>query len=178
MRMFVAVWPDESTVECLSALPLGPADRISLVRPGRWHVTLRFFGDVDPDLVPTLVAALEAAARKLPDSIRCEVGPRTSWFSGHRVLQIPVSGLDQAAAAVRDATASVVPDRDPGNVRFVGHLTVARSPRRGLNGSERSALAGVPFASSFEAESLDLVASETGRGGPRYTTLARVSLRG
>ncbi len=178
MRMFVAAWPDDSTLERLSALQLRPVDALTLVEPGQWHVTLRFLGDVDPDLVPTLIGALETAAGKLPDSICCEVGPKAAWFGGDRVLQIAVSGLDEAAAAIRDATVSVVPEMSPGEAQFTGHLTVARSKRRRLTDSERSALAGIPFAASFETDSFDLVASQPGTGGSRYTTLARLSLQG
>jgi 2'-5' RNA ligase len=176
VRMFVAVWPDDSTLRRLSALPLGPTESLRLVKPGRWHLTLRFLGDVDPVLVPTLVAALEVAAATLPDPIRCEVGPKTAWFGGDRVLQIPVSGLDQAATAIRDATVPVVPDMNPGEPRFTGHLTVARSKRRRLTASERSVLAGIPFATSFAVDSFDLVASQPSTGGNRYTTLGSMQV--
>jgi 2'-5' RNA ligase len=134
---------------------------------------------VGPDLVPTLVSALEdAAVGKLPDSVHCELGPATAWFGGDRVLQVPVSGLDQAAVAVRDATVPIVPPMSPVETRFKGHLTVARSKRRRLTASQRSALAGIAFAASFEADSFDLVGSQPDTGGFRYTTLARVPLRG
>lgn len=178
MRLFVAVWPDSSTLGRLAALQLGSVDALRLVKPGEWHITLRFLGDVDPVLVPSLVDALETATGTLPDFVHCELGPSTAWFAGDRVLQIPVSGLDQAAVAIRDATVPVVPDVNPVNARFLGHLTVARSKLRRLSASERSALAGIPFAASFEADSFDLVGSQPGTKGSRYTTLERVSLRG
>ncbi len=174
--MFVAVWPDDSALRQLSALQLRPIKALRLVKPRQWHITLRFLDDVDPVLVPTLVAALESAAGTLPDCLHCDVGPRTAWFGGGRVLQIPVSGLDGAAATIGEATAPIVPDMNPGEARFTGHLTVARSKRRRLSASERSALAGIPVAASFDVDSFDLVSSEPGPGGSRYTTLARVSL--
>jgi 2'-5' RNA ligase len=175
--MFVAVWPDDSTVHRLAALQLELSEALRPVKPGQWHITLPFLGDVAPVLVPTLVGALEAAAGELPDSMHCEVGTRTAWFGGDRVLQIPVSGLDQAAIAIGKATAPIVPDTDPAEVRFTGHLTVARAERRRLSAPQRSVLSGIPFATSFDVDSFDLVASQPGTGGSRYTTLARVSLR-
>jgi 2'-5' RNA ligase len=175
--MFVAVWPDDSTLKRLSLLELGSAQGVSLVRPGRWHITLRFLGDVEEDLVPALVDALRGAAESMAGPFQCEVGPTTAWFSGQRVLQLPVAGLDEAAEAVRLATLPVVPDSTHGEAKFTGHLTVARSRRRRLDASARATLAGVPFAASFEVDCVDLVASHLSSEGPRYTTLARVPLR-
>lgn len=176
--MFVATWPDDSTLGRLSALQLAPLKTLRVVEPSQWHITLRFFGDVDPVLVPALVGALETAAGKLPNSIHCEVGSRTAWFGGARVLQIPVSGLDDAAVAIRDETVTIVPDIGPGGARFTGHLTVARSNQRRLAASERSALAGIPFTASFAVDSFDLVASQRSPEGFRYKILEHVPLRG
>jgi 2'-5' RNA ligase len=93
------------------------------------------------------------------------------------VLQIPVAGLDEGAEAVRRATLPLVPDLNHGDAPFTGHLTVARSKQHGLDASARAALAGVPFAASFDVNSFDLVVSLLSSEGPRYTTLARAPLR-
>ena len=69
VRMFVAAWPDDTTLKRLSLLELGPAQGLTLVRPGQWHITLRFLGDVDDHLVPALVDALGAAAGNLAGSV-------------------------------------------------------------------------------------------------------------
>jgi 2'-5' RNA ligase len=175
--MFVAVWPDDSTLKRLSSLELGHVQGVRLVRPGRWHITLRFLGEVEEDLVPALVDALGDAAESMAGPLRCEVGPETAWFSGERVLQIPVAGLDEGAEAVRRATLPLVPDSNHGEAPFTGHLTVARSKQRRLDGAARDALAGVPFASSFDVSSFDLVVSLLSPEGPRYTTRASVPLR-
>jgi 2'-5' RNA ligase len=177
VRLFVAVWPDDSTRERLSGLELGRTEGLRLVRPGQWHVTLRFLGEVDGGLVPVLVGALRTAATKLPDSIHCGVGPATAWFSHDRVLQIPVSGLDEAADAVHHATLPVVPDAARGEPPFTGHLTVARSRPRRPALSEITALAGIPISSSFAIDSFDLVVSQPSPEGSRFSTLERLSLR-
>jgi 2'-5' RNA ligase len=175
--MFVAVRPDEATLRDLGRLELGSTDGVRVVGPGRWHVTLRFLGEVDDGRVPALVGALGEAARSLPGAIPCRIGPGTAWFAGHRVLQIPVSGLEEAAEAVRSSTLPVVPDPVVVAPPFTGHLTVARS-RRPLGASARRGLAGIPFVSSFAVDHFDLVESRLSPEGPRYTTVARVSLRG
>lgn len=178
MRLFVAAWPDGPTSTRLSSLTLEPTGGLTLVRPGQWHVTLRFLGEVSGGLVPALVAVLATTTGGLPDRIRCEAGPATAWFSGARVLQIPVSGLDRVADAVHAATLPVVPDTDHRRPPFTGHMTVARAKRGLLDAAARTALAGIPFSASFEIEHLDLVASQSSPEGPSYTTLARVPVRG
>ncbi len=176
VRMFVAVWPDEVTLERLSLFDLGHAPGLRLVRRGQWHVTLRFFGDVDESLVPALVGALEGAAASMAPPVHCELGPKTAWFGRQRVLHIPVAGLDQAAEAVRAATLPFVPGSGDGEPPFTGHLTIARSNRRRPGASAPATLAGLRFVASFDVEYIELVASQLSTGGPRYTTLARVRL--
>jgi 2'-5' RNA ligase len=177
VRMFVAVWPDDLTVQRLSALDLSSVPGLRAVRPGQWHITLRFLGEVADDLVPLLVDALGGAATRAPQPVRCTIGPATAWFSGPRVLQVPVTGLDQFAAAVRRATVPAVPDT--GEAPFVGHLTVARvRGRRRLDPSTQAAVAGIAFTAEFAVPHFLLVASELSPEGPRYSTLARLQLPG
>ncbi|HWE66090.1 MAG TPA: 2'-5' RNA ligase family protein [Acidimicrobiales bacterium] len=176
MRMFVAVWPDAATCGVLADLRLEPAGALRLVRPSQWHVTLRFLGEVDEGLTPVLVEALVAAARRLPDSIPCHLGPGLAWFGGDRVLQVPVGGLEGAAAAVGAATLPLVPDPVGGRFGFSGHLTLARTTRQSLTPPERTALTALACTASFEVDSFDLVASRPSEHGRRYETLARVPL--
>ena len=50
--MFVAVRPDPETKERLAGLDLSGEKGLRPVGPDRWHVTLRFLGEVDDALVP------------------------------------------------------------------------------------------------------------------------------
>ncbi len=145
--------------------------------PGQLHVTLRFLGEVEAGLLPDLVTALEVAARSIDGPIHCVAGPATQWFTGGRVLQVPVTGLEEAARAVRDATGAVVPEPDRRG-QFTGHLTVGRARTGRLNASARAALAGVAFTATFDVGSFDLVASRRSAEGPRYASLMRAPLRG
>jgi 2'-5' RNA ligase len=173
--MFVAVWPDDRTVRRLSALDLSSVTGLSAVRPGQWHITLRFLGDVADDHVPSLVVALGRAAVRASRPARCTIGPATAWFSGARVLQIPVRGLDEIAAAVRTETVRVVPAA--AGETFVAHLTVARARgRRRPDPSTKAALAGIAISAEFAVADLLLVASELTPDGPHYSTLARLPL--
>jgi RNA 2',3'-cyclic 3'-phosphodiesterase len=176
VRMFVAVWPEDSARESVSRLELGPAQGLRLVRPEHWHVTLRFLGDVDDTLVRALEDALGVAVQMLAGPALCQIGPGTEWFSGDRVLQIPVAGLSEMASDVWSATVPVVPDLNHNEPPFTGHLTLARSARRRPDASTRAAVAGIPIAASFVVDHLDLVASELSADGPHYTTLVRLPL--
>jgi 2'-5' RNA ligase len=176
--LFVAVWPDEPTRTRLAALDLGSGHGLRLVGPDQWHITLRFLGDVEEERVPELSDALAPAAAGIPGAVRCRLGPNTAWFSGERVLQIPVEGLDELAGAVRIATLPLVPDAGDRRPAFKGHLTVARSKGRRDGAAERRALAGIPFDAAFEVRSFDLVASRLTDEGPRYTPLDSFTLAG
>jgi RNA 2',3'-cyclic 3'-phosphodiesterase len=174
--MFVAVWPDASTVRALSGLRLPPTPHLRPVRPEHWHITLRFLGDVDDDLVPTLTDTLAEAADRVVRPVHCEMGPTTAWFSGNRVLQIPVSGLDRTAAAVRAATRAAVPDPASGASPFAGHLTLARARGRRPDRLMVAGLAGLPCAAECEVNRFELVASQLSPDGPHYTSLAQFAL--
>lgn len=175
MRLFVAAWPDEETRERLGSLVLGRGKGLRLVGPSRWHVTLRFLGDVDGALVDLLGDALVGATAKLAGPTRCHLGPATAWFTGVRVLQVPAVGLDEIAATVRDATVGLVPEPEPDEPAFNGHLTLARAKGR-LGPTARAALAGIPFEAEFEVPHVDLVSSTPSPGGHVYATLARATL--
>ena len=180
MRLFVAVWPDEPTRTRLHALQLelGRSKGLRFVGPSRWHVTLRFLGEVPDEDIPSLADALATAAATPggPATAECRLGPGTGWFTGVRVLQLPAAGVDDLAAAVRRATTPVVPvpSSDP---PFNGHLTLARAKGRRLSVAALGEMANIPFEAAFPVDAIDLVSSEPSPDGHVYTTLARAPLR-
>ena len=114
VRLFVAVWPDEATRQRLGALQLelGRSKGMRFVGPARWHVTLRFLGEVaEADIDPARRGPLDRRGRHA-GPLECRLGPGTGWFTGVRVLQLPATGVDNLAAAVRDATVPSCPSRD------------------------------------------------------------------
>ena len=177
MRLFVAAWPDASTRVRLAALELGRVKNLRLVGPTRWHVTLRFLGDVAEEHLAALGEALVACAAAQPGPVVCRLGPGTEWFTGVRVLQVPAAGLDDLAAAVRTATGPVVPGAPGGEPAFNGPLTLARVKGR-LGAAARSALAGIPFEAAFPVAHVDLVASRGSPAGHVYSTVVRAPLGG
>jgi RNA 2',3'-cyclic 3'-phosphodiesterase len=177
VRTFVAAWPDEPTRNQLAALELGRQKNLRLVGPTRWHVTLRFVGEVTEAELGPLGDALVAGARGVPGPAECRLGPATAWFARVRVLQLPAHGLEHVAAAVRRATIPVVPEPVHGEPPFNGHLTLARAKGR-LGPRAHHELEGIPFASRFGVAHVDLVASEPSPQGHVYTTLVRAPLGG
>jgi 2'-5' RNA ligase len=175
VRTFVAAWPDQRTRHRLAALELGHARNLRLVGPTRWHVTLRFLGEVREEKLAPLGDALVACAAALPGPVACHLGPATGWFTGVRVLQIPAHGLGALADAVRDATASLVAPLAGVEPPFNGHVTLARVKGR-LGPQAQAELDGIPFASTFTVAHVDLVASEPSPRGHVYTTVRRAPL--
>ncbi|HUY62957.1 MAG TPA: hypothetical protein VMV14_00395 [Acidimicrobiales bacterium] len=172
MRLFVAAVVPAPVVTVLSDLPRPPAAPVRWTTPAQWHVTLRFVGSVGDH------RALSAALAGLPGilgakgvtSVRAELGPATQWFPGRRVLQVPVVGLDDLAAAVSQATRGwCSPPAEP----YRGHLTVARA--RG-HGPGPAALAGSRLSATWPVEAVVLYSSTPSPTGPRYETLEQVAL--
>jgi RNA 2',3'-cyclic 3'-phosphodiesterase len=175
VRLFVAAWPDDPTRDRLAALDLGRAKNLRLVGPARWHVTLRFLGDVAEEQLGALGDALRAFAAREPGPAECRLGPATGWFTGVRVLQLPATGLEGLAEAVRTSTLSVVPESANGEPPFNGHLTLARAKGR-LGARAQAELAGIPFVAAFPVEHVDLVASKPSPNGHVYSTVVRAPL--
>jgi 2'-5' RNA ligase len=153
-RLFVAAWPDADSTETLHRLVDDVGSDAGLVPPESWHVTLRFLGDVDTDAI---TRRLESVV--LPATI-AQLGPEVVVLGRH--LVVPVSGVDELAAAVRAATVDV---GTPADHQFVGHLTLG-SVRH------RNDLHGRRIDRSFPVDEVHLVRSEPGRRYETVTTLA------
>jgi 2'-5' RNA ligase len=162
-RLFVAAWPPADVVDALRGVVVPDEPNVRWVPPEQWHVTLRFLGDADPaDVADALRGATLPAAE-------AELGPHVSRL-GRFVVVVPVAGLDDLAAAVTAATASLGDPPDPRG--FTGHLTIARLRRRGA-----CRVTGTPARHRFPVREVALVSSVTTAGGAAYDVLDRFPLR-
>jgi 2'-5' RNA ligase len=174
--LFVAVWPDPAVLEAVAAFerPDLPGGRWTTA--DQWHVTLRFLGEVaEADLTEVADAVRAAAARHRP--VDAVLGPVTGRFK-ERILHVPVAGLDELAADVIDATATMG-DAPPDDRAFQGHLTLARvRPWQARLSSPAlpPALVGRPLAGSWTVRELTLVASDRRPGGSAYSVVDRAPL--
>lgn len=158
----MAVWPPPEIVEVLQALHRPPGIQWSV--PGQWLVKVRPLGTVPERLVPGLVDALAEELDGAP-ATRCVLGPRTRSIGGW--LGVPVSGLDDLAAAVFAATAPIVPVTHP--QPFQADVVIAR-------GRVPSGSAGEAISGEWTADHVALVADRSAPGRPRFEDLARFEL--
>lgn len=173
MRLFVAVDAPEPVIELLEALPRPTMAQLRWTTPPQWHVTLRFLGEVPESEIGPLSSALDSLAGWDGDpeqSVEAQLGPAMAWFTGRRVLQVPVDGLEELAEAVAEATA---PWGEPADHPFRGHLTLARvrGPKPGVPG-----LAGGPLHATWPVTEVVLYSSALGEGGAHYDPVHRVAL--
>jgi 2'-5' RNA ligase len=147
VRLFVAVTPPDDVLATLEGLARPAVVGVRWTTRAQWHVTLRFLGRVDDASVGDVVEALAAVDVTAPVTAR--LGPAVDRF-GHRVLQVPVDGLDGLAAAVGEP-----PEDRP----FRGHLTLARVGRGGGRVDLRP-LCGAPVAASWPVTSVELYESQ------------------
>lgn len=155
----------------LEQLPRPEVVGLRWTAPEQHHVTLDFLGEVADRLVVALAAALVDWAR--PESpVVATAGPATRRL-GRGVLCVPVGGLEAMANGVRAAAGQFGTTRD--DRPFAGHLTLARTGRRGRLPDE---LVGAAVIARWEVREVRLVASIPGPSGPRYEPLALAPLTG
>ncbi|MFS8099657.1 hypothetical protein LFM09_21255, partial [Lentzea alba] len=162
MRLSVAIWPPPEIVAVLGALPRTPDVQWSA--PEQWLVKVRPLGTVPERLVPDLVEALTDELDGAP-AARCRLGPKTRPLGGW--LGVPVSGLDDLAAAVFDATAPIVPVTHP--QPFHADVIIAR-------GHAPASRAGQPISGEWTADRIALVADRSAPGRPRFEDLCEFAL--
>jgi 2'-5' RNA ligase len=166
-RLFVAVRPTPEVVALLSALERPAVPGVRWSTPEQWLVKLRPLGRVSDRVVGPLRDALAAELDGAP-AVTCRLGPATRRLGG-QWLGVPVSGLEDLAAVVFEATQELVPVTHP--QPFQADLVLARGrvPRE---------LAGRPVAGSWTARSVLLVADRSSPRGTRLEELAGFPLEG
>jgi 2'-5' RNA ligase len=186
-----------SAVRAFLALPLPPAysdglaavrtdwerrlrSKLAWTRPGNWHLTLKFLGDVEEASLPRLAAALGEV--RFAEFVMQGGGggffpPRPEGRRGWRprVLWVGLErGAAEAAALAAAIEKALLALGFPAEERpFSAHLTLAR-----IKWSEPDPwdevlvdLAGRPWPVTVAA-GFTLYRSELGPGGPQYTALS------
>lgn len=195
MRLFVGITPSAEAlahaagaVDRRVAHAAGAVDRIASTTPDmrwvageRWHVTLAFLGEVNPDRVPALIGRIDevAAAHAPLEGLRLE-GAGT--FRG--VLWLGITPAERHSAADRLARAVQREMRDAGipveRRPWRAHLTIARwrpSPDRDAE-VRRAAKDLASYAGpAFDVHQIHLVHSVTGPS-PSHRDLHVAQLRG
>jgi 2'-5' RNA ligase len=161
-RLFIAVWPPEDVAAELSSLHRKDQRGVRFVDPDNWHITLRFFGEADPDEV---IDALDGVALA---PARARLGPAVDVIA-ERALVVPVDGLDELAEIVNERSSHI---GEPPRKRFVGHLTLARVKAR----APMPRTLGALVSAEFDVDEIALVQSRLDPAGARYHTIETWSL--
>ncbi len=144
------------------------------------HLTVRFLGEVDEELLGPLEDALTGEVPPVDVSLKLGAGgtfgspPRTSvvWIGVGGDLE----GLRDLAQRIERAVGSAgLPSEERD---FHPHLTVARVRRQARPAQRRAIARAVealpaPAPHPFRARERALVRSQLGRSGPRYEVLTR-----
>ena len=182
MRLFVALdVPGAIRVAVESLIgELKPLDDPwKWVRAANLHVTLKFLGEVAPDKLAGIVAALRTTPTSGPVALKFhglgffpnERRPRVLWVG----MDAPQS-LIGLAAAVEAALAGVGFARE--EREFTPHLTLARNKSATASPKLREAIATLSARQfgMMDASTFHLVESRMKSAGPEYTTLESFSL--
>jgi len=184
MRLFVAINlpPEVRDAIYADAEPLRAVARsVKWVDAALLHVTLKFLGEQSDALVSDLEHAMQAvASRHEPFGVGT-----TGWgafpnFRRPRVVWVGMTGEQPLRALANDVDRAFVELGIPSESRsFKAHLTLGRSKSEmnPVEARELAAAAEVPAGSrGFAVRTIDLMRSELGPRGSRYTVLAAVPL--
>mgnify|MGYP006280191741 FL=1 len=184
-RLFVSVDLDglADAVEAVQRRFEG-ADGLRLTDPAQAHVTLKFLGDTDPDRVPDLRSALEAA---VADS---GVSPFEARFGGIGVFP-SLDYISVVWVGVRDghsdleltALHEAIEERttamgfDPEDHEFTPHATIARLDHAGGKALVQRVVENAdPEVGRLRVDEIRLTESVLTEDGPAYTPVESVSL--
>lgn len=186
VRAFIAVPLPKTAADAIGAL------QEQLKRPGRSmrcvpaeniHLTLRFFGDIEPSEVPRIERAMAVAADTFEPVALCVRG--MGCFPNVRKARVLWAGISGEVNRLRELHArleTALADAGmPGDGRpFKGHLTMARIK---TPPTSTEMLDIIENHADFETDAFDIGAivlyrSELGPAGARYSPLARVALNG
>ena len=184
MRLFIAInlAPETRDAIYADAEPLRAATRgVRWVAANALHITVKFLGEQDESVVDDIRAALGpiGGVHAAATVTTTEVGAFPN-FRRPRVVWLGMTGEAAMRALARDVDSALVPLGIPAEARpFQAHLTLGRVKGE-LQPREAAALAaaaGEPrVARAVPVQAVDLMRSELGPGGSRYTVVASVPL--
>lgn len=187
-RVFVAITPDapvlDAVEEKVSALKRDiTAREVRWEHRSKWHVTLRFLGDVPSADIPDLTTALRAGCIGLRGFVARARGfgafpslrrPRVLWAG----IEDQNGDLMALQAAVSESAARFTSERD--EKRFHPHLTIARIRIQNRRLSSHIATVMEPALpadfGAWDVCRVELWRSVLGPGGSQYKQLAQVHL--
>jgi RNA 2',3'-cyclic 3'-phosphodiesterase len=189
IRSFIAIELPPEVKKALTRLQerlkTGDDKQVKWVEPENIHLTLHFLGNINPDIVGRITAAIEQAAA-VTRHFQLQVGGLGAFPDLHRVQTIWVGlggDLDKLNRLQKDIGANLTPAGFKPETRpFNPHLTLGRV-RDFIRPEERARLGQLlermPFNANFEVDvtAVNLMKSQLMPRGPIYTRLASVKLK-
>lgn len=176
-RLFLALKPDTDIVDLLSitqsALKLTLGNHVlRWENPAKFHMTLRFLGEVDDDKTESLVNILDRL--KFDFEELCFDTYEIGFFPNMRYPNVVYAGLTERG----NSTVSLVNSIDTimrsfgikPDKKFVPHITLGRFDRSKRKKTENLVLPPLPKAEAV-FESFSLMKSTLKQGGSEYTEL-------
>lgn len=185
MRLFVALDVPDRVRDAVgtAVAPHRDDDRVSWTRPGGWHVTLAFVGEVgedqvDGDPVEVVRAAVVAGCRAaaLAGPVELRTGGLVRLGRGALAVELaddPAGAVEALGAAIQSALGDAGLPVTPRAVR--PHLTLARARRRRSVPATLVAAIEVP-AVTWAVDTVHVVQSHLGKGPATYEQHAAVPL--
>jgi len=157
-----------------------PGAKVSWTKTENLHLTLKFLGSVDFDLVPGIFGALEAALLDI-NEFRLEIAgigvfpfarkARVLWLG----VQDESGRLARAASQIEDRLATLGFPKD--DREFSPHLTIGRSRREHIAREVVDVLLGDPFRPmAFNVDRVVLNESTLTPSGPIYSEVGSYGL--
>jgi len=184
LRLFVAVEIEGRVKERIARLQgrlktYDPIGAVRWVRPENLHLTLKFLGEVQDDVLPPLERALERVGHQVrPGVINLRgVGVFPRW-DRPRVIWVGAPKADTLAEAAAAVDAALVPvGFEPEERPFAPHLTIGRVRRSPGDGfAEVCKKYDQTDFGTISLDEVSLVRSRLTPKGPIYTVLRRFSL--
>jgi len=189
IRSFIAIELPQELKQALSRLQekLKSVSNVPVkwVDPNNIHLTLKFLGDISPEIVGRITASLEDAARSTP-RFNIEVSGLGVFPNMKRVqiIWVGLAGeLDKLGQLQKHIEASLAPLGFPTETKpFTPHLTLARV-RDYARPDDRLALGNLIEGTSFEqkykinVDAVLLMKSQLTREGPIYNKIGTITLK-
>ncbi|MFO7942499.1 MAG: RNA 2',3'-cyclic phosphodiesterase [Bacillota bacterium] len=185
-RLFLAVDLRRDTDARLDALTAAAHREVGRefrpVSKGRRHLTLRFLGDTDSNLVESMASDIgKILGEEDPFYITVE---GAGAFPNPERARVLWAGIEEGSGRVADLAASINEilsedyGFDPESKPFHPHVTVGRFRGRPMDVRELIDFYAGEMWGRDPVEEVQLIRSQLGRGGPTYTVLEKIPLGG
>jgi 2'-5' RNA ligase len=184
MRSFVSVDLPEDLIEAVADVQetFRDASGLSFTDPERAHVTLQFLGEVDPERLPEVKAALETAVEDAGVSPFEATYGGLGAFPGIEYISVLWLGVTAGGAEMTRLHEAIETETtalgfDPEGHEFTPHVTIARMNHAGGKELVQKGVRELdPTVGTARVEEIRLKRSDLDSEGPTYTTVASVRL--